>query len=156
MKSINQSFPKSRLFLFLFDREPAEVAFLGCGEPCGGRIRSYGLIEHFRIDQGKGVVRCVVAMPAIHALADGYDVFAVTDASGGVSREAHDMAVRRMVQAGVVPITTTAVVSEWRRDWAREETVGGLGDILLEHGGASGVALAWEWQLLGSAGRSGA
>ena len=97
-----------------------------------------------------------LAMPAIHALADGYDVFAVTDASGGVSRESHDMAVRRMVQAGVVPITTTAVVSEWQRDWAREETVGGLGDILLEHGGASGVALAWEWQLLGSAGRSGA
>ena len=42
-----------------------------------------------------------VAMPAIQALDDGYTVYVVTDASGGVSAEAHDMAVRRMVQAGV-------------------------------------------------------
>ena len=40
-----------------------------------------------------------LAMPAIQALGEGYDVFIVTDASGGVSAEAHDMAVRRMVQA---------------------------------------------------------
>ena len=46
-----------------------------------------------------------LAMPTIHALGEGYDVYIVTDASGGVSVEAHDMAVRRMVQAGAVPIT---------------------------------------------------
>ena len=56
-------------------------------------------------------------------MADGYDVFFVTDASGGVSREAHDMGVLRMVQAGAVPITWIAVMSEWQRDWAREATV---------------------------------
>ena len=49
-----------------------------------------------------------LAMPTIHALGEGYDVYIVTDASGGVSAEAHDMAVRRMVQAGVVPITWMA------------------------------------------------
>lgn len=96
-----------------------------------------------------------LAMPAIHALDDGYDVFAVTDASGGVSLEAHDMAVRRMVQAGVVPITTTAVQGEWQRDWAREKTAAELGSVMLEHGGASAVALAWELQLLGSRAGSG-
>lgn len=95
-----------------------------------------------------------LAMPAIHALAEGYDVFAVTDASGGVSLEAHDMAVRRMVQAGVVPITTSAVMGEWQRDWAREETAGGVAGVMLEHGGASAVALAWETQLLAT-GRGG-
>ncbi|PIF16794.1 MULTISPECIES: hydrolase [unclassified Acidovorax] len=89
-----------------------------------------------------------LAMPAIQALADGYDVFAVTDASGGVTLEAHEMAVRRMVQAGVVPITTTAVMGEWQRDWAREETAGGIAGVILEHGGAGAVALAWETQLL--------
>ncbi len=89
-----------------------------------------------------------LAMPAIHALAEGYDVFAVTDASGGVSLEAHDMAVRRMVQAGVVPITTTAVMGEWQRDWAREDTAGGVAGVMLEHGGGGAVALAWETQLL--------
>lgn len=90
-----------------------------------------------------------VAMPAIQALADGYDVFVVTDACGGTSREAHDMAVRRMSAAGVTPITWMAVASEWQRDWAREETVPGLAGVLAEHGGGSGVAFAWEMQLLG-------
>lgn len=89
-----------------------------------------------------------LAMPAIQALAEGYDVFIVTDASGGVSVEAHDMAVRRMVAAGAVPITWMAVGAEWQRDWARAETAGGLSGVILEHGGASGVAFAWELQLL--------
>ncbi|TDR85232.1 hydrolase [Enterovirga rhinocerotis] len=89
-----------------------------------------------------------LAMPTIQALGEGYDVFIVTDASGGVSAEAHDMAVRRMVAAGAVPITWMAVASEWQRDWAREKTATSLSSVVLEHGGASGVALAWELQLL--------
>ena len=88
-----------------------------------------------------------LAMPAIQALGDGYDVFIVTDASGGVSVEAHDMAVRRMVQAGAVPINWMAVLGEWQRDWARE-TAAGVAGVVLEHGGGSAVALAWEQQLL--------
>ncbi len=83
-----------------------------------------------------------LAMPAIQALAEGYDVFIVTDASGGVSLEAHDMAVRRMVAAGAVPITWLAVLGEWQRDWAREKTAAGVSGVVLEHGGASGAALA--------------
>jgi nicotinamidase-related amidase len=35
-----------------------------------------------------------LAMPAIQALGEGYDVFIVPDASGGVSLEAHDIAGR--------------------------------------------------------------
>jgi len=94
-----------------------------------------------------------LAMPAIHALADGYDVFVVTDASGGATAEAHDMAVRRMVQAGCVPITWVAVMSEWQRDHARDATSAGMANVLAENGGGSSVALAWELQLL--AGRHG-
>ena len=89
-----------------------------------------------------------LAMPVIQSLADGYDVFFVTDASGAVSREAHDMAVLRMVQAGAVPITWIAVMSEWQRDWAREETIPAVAEVTVAHGGASGVAFAWEQQLL--------
>src|SRR5260221_654460 len=89
-----------------------------------------------------------LAMPAVQALGEGYDVFIVTDASGGVTVEAHDMAVRRMVAAGAVPITWLAVLGEWQRDWAREETAASVAGVVLEHGGASGVALAWELQLL--------
>ena len=91
-----------------------------------------------------------VAMPAIQALGEGYDVFVVTDACGGVSVEAHDMAVRRMVQAGVVPINWLAVLGEWQRDWAREKSAAGVAGVVLEHGGASAAAFAWELQLLSS------
>jgi len=89
-----------------------------------------------------------VAMPAIQALSEGYDVFVVTDACGSVTAEAHDMAVRRMVQAGVVPINWMAVAAEWQRDWALIDTAGPLSGVILEHGGGSGVSLAWELQLL--------
>jgi len=95
-----------------------------------------------------------LAMPALQALADGYDVFVVTDASGGMTAEAHDMAVRRMAGAGAVPMTWAAVLAEWQRDWARDKTVAGVAGVLAEHGGGSGVAFAWEMQLL--AGRAGA
>ncbi len=96
-----------------------------------------------------------LAMPAIQALAEGYDVFVVTDASGSVTVEAHDMAVRRMAAAGAVPITWMAVLGEWQRDWAREETAAGVAGVLLDHGGASSVALAWELQLLAARTGSG-
>jgi nicotinamidase-related amidase len=96
-----------------------------------------------------------VAMPAIQALADGYDVFVVTDASGGVSAEAHEMAVDRMVQAGARPITWLAILCEWLRDWAtHQDKQPAMAGILIEHGGSSGAAFAWGTQLLTSAGKA--
>lgn len=89
-----------------------------------------------------------LAMPAIQAQGEGYDVFVVTDASGGTSPESHDMAVRRMVQAGIVPITWMALAGEWQRDWARLDTLPAMAKVFAEHGGATGSALAWEQQLL--------
>jgi nicotinamidase-related amidase len=89
-----------------------------------------------------------LAMPAIHAIGDGYEVFIVTDASGGVSVESHEMAVLRMIQAGAVPITWTVFASELQRDWARTSTVPGLAQMLVEHMGNVGTSLTWEQQLL--------
>jgi nicotinamidase-related amidase len=89
-----------------------------------------------------------LAMPAIQAAGEGYEVYAVTDASGGVSVEAHEMGVRRMVMAGVVPITWLAVASELQRDWARQDSAKALGETVLDHAGATGTAFAWELQLL--------
>jgi nicotinamidase-related amidase len=97
-----------------------------------------------------------LAMPAIQAMGEGYEVYIVTDASGGVSAEAHDMAVRRLVQAGAVPMTWLAVQGEWQRDWAREATSAPLAEVLAQHGGGSGVAFAWEVQLLAVRARAGA
>src|SRR5688572_18656721 len=46
-----------------------------------------------------------LAFPAIHALGEGYEVYAVTDASGGTSVEAHEVAIQRIIQAGGTAIT---------------------------------------------------
>jgi nicotinamidase-related amidase len=89
-----------------------------------------------------------LAMPAIQAMGEGYDVYVVTDASGGVSPEAHDMAIRRIVAAGAQPITWLAMAGELQRDWARTEKLGAVTQILLDHSGATAASIAWEFQLL--------
>src|ERR1700676_1852633 len=85
-----------------------------------------------------------LAQPAIHAMGDGYDVYAVTDASGGVTAEAHDMAIRRIVAAGAQPITWLGLAGELQRDWARTERLGEVARILFDHAGSSGTVLTWE------------
>ena len=85
-----------------------------------------------------------LAQPAIHAMGEGYDVYIVTDASGGVSAEAHDMAIRRLVAAGAQPITWLGMAGELQRDWARTERLGEVAQLLVDHAGASGAVLAWE------------
>src|SRR5712692_10765215 len=90
-----------------------------------------------------------LAMPAIQAAGEDYDVYAVTDASGGVSIEAHEMGVRRMMMAGVVPMNWLAVASEWQRDWGRKDSAKALGEAVLPHTGAAGTSFAWELELLG-------
>lgn len=89
-----------------------------------------------------------LAMPVIQALGEGYEVYIVTDASGGVSLEAHEMAVMRMVQAGAVPITWTVFGSELQRDWARTGTVPAVSEMMFDHMGNVGTSLRWELQLL--------
>lgn len=89
-----------------------------------------------------------LAMPAIHALGEGYEVYIVTDASGGVSVEAHEMAIMRMVHAGAVPLTWGVLSAELQRDWARTATVPALAPLLIEHSGVIGSSFMWEQQLL--------
>jgi len=89
-----------------------------------------------------------LAMPAIQALGDGYEVYIITDASGGVSVEAHEMAIQRMVQAGAVPITWMVLAAELQRDWARTATADAVAQMLIEHAGGVGTSYTWEQQLL--------
>ena len=60
-----------------------------------------------------------VAFPALDALREGYEVYVVADAIGGVSKTAHDAAMERMTQAGAVPITVLGLACELQRDWGR-------------------------------------
>lgn len=89
-----------------------------------------------------------LAFPVIHALGDGYEVYFVTDASGGVSVEAHEVAIQRMVQAGGIPLTWTVFAAELQRDWARTATVPIYAQMLVEHMGNVGTSFLWEQQLL--------
>lgn len=89
-----------------------------------------------------------VAMPAIQAAGEGWDVTVVTDASGGVSVEAHEVAIQRMIRAGVNMMTWLAVMAEWQRDWARLDTAAGVTEVLKQHAAGSGIAYLWEQQLL--------
>jgi nicotinamidase-related amidase len=60
-----------------------------------------------------------VAFPALDALDQGYEVYFVADAIGGVSRTAHEAAVQRMLQAGATPISVLGLACELQRDWGR-------------------------------------
>src|ERR1700746_3166579 len=97
-----------------------------------------------------------LAMPAIHAMGDGYDVYVVTDASGGVSPEALDMAIRRMVAAGAQPVTWLGMAGGLQRDWARTEHLGEVAQLFVDHAGATGSVFLWETQLLGASQNKGA
>jgi nicotinamidase-related amidase len=89
-----------------------------------------------------------VAMPTIQALGEGWDVTVVTDASGAVSVEAHEVAIQRMMTAGANMMTWLAVAAEWQRDWARTDQAVKLTEVILQHAGGSGIAFLWEQQLL--------
>ncbi|MNV30507.1 Isochorismatase family protein [compost metagenome] len=62
-----------------------------------------------------------MAFPAISAVAEGFKVFAVIDASGTYTKMAEEITLARVVQAGVVPMDTAAVASEIQKTWNRED-----------------------------------
>ncbi|HEY1194673.1 hydrolase [Flavobacterium sp.] len=90
---------------------------------------------------------CIVG-PALSAINEGYDVYVITDASGDISKEAHEMAVTRMVQAGAHPITSLQYLLELQRDWARQETYKPVTDLVKKYGGAYGVGVQYAHEML--------
>jgi nicotinamidase-related amidase len=91
---------------------------------------------------------CLV-LPSISAISQGYEVYVVADASGGVTKEAHEHALQRMIAAGAVPVTWIQVLLELQRDWARQESYVPVTDIVKEHGGAYGLGLQYAGDFLG-------
>ncbi len=86
---------------------------------------------------------------ALCAMAEGgYEIYMVADASGGTSKEAHDYAMQRMIQAGVVPVTWQQVVLEWQRDWARRETYDAVMNLVKEHSGAYGMGVDYAYTMV--------
>ncbi len=73
-----------------------------------------------------------LAFPALSAVEEGYRVFAVFDASGNWSRMATDITLARLVQAGVMPVDTLAVMSEVMGTWNRPDAMQ-FGQIMADH-----------------------
>jgi nicotinamidase-related amidase len=86
---------------------------------------------------------------ALCAMLEGdYEIYMVSDASGGTSKEAHDMAMQRMIQAGVVPVTWQQVLLEWQRDWARRDSYDAVMAIVKEHSGAYGMGVDYAYTMV--------
>ncbi len=86
---------------------------------------------------------------ALCAMLEGeYEIYMVSDASGGTTKEAHDMAMLRMVQAGVVPVTWQQVLLEWQRDWAHRDTYNAVMKIVTEHSGAYGMGVDYAYTMV--------
>ncbi|ALX94223.1 hydrolase [Serratia sp. JSRIV001] len=89
-----------------------------------------------------------LTFPALMAMEAGYEVYVVTDTSGGTSVDAHERAIDRMVQAGAVPVTWQQVLLEYQRDWARKETYDAVMDLVREHSGAYGMGVDYAYTLV--------
>jgi nicotinamidase-related amidase len=85
-----------------------------------------------------------LTFPALDALSEGYEVYALADAVGGTSVVAHDMALRRIEQAGAKMASVTQLYCELQRDWQRKETIPAFMNLFFDMGGSAGVVASEE------------
>jgi nicotinamidase-related amidase len=89
-----------------------------------------------------------VTFPALTMYEDGMNVYVATDACGGATKEAHEMAILRMTQAGVIPMTWQQIMLEWQRDWNNKETYNQVMSIVKQYGGAYGLGVEYSEQFI--------
>jgi nicotinamidase-related amidase len=89
-----------------------------------------------------------VSFPVLSALADGYEVYVVGDACGGITMLSHDLALRRMEAAGAQVTSWIQVLLELQRDWTRHETYEGARGIVESHGGGYGIGLSYAREMI--------
>jgi nicotinamidase-related amidase len=85
-----------------------------------------------------------LTFPALDALQEGYEVYAVAAAVGGTSIAAHETALRRIEQEGAKLISKTQLYCELQRDWNRTETVPGFMDVF-ENWNGSNLSATCRW-----------
>jgi len=94
---------------------------------------------------------CIVG-PALSALDQGFEVYVIADACGDVSKEAHERAMQRMVQAGAQPMTAVQYLLEMQRDWARGDTYAMTTGVARDFAGAYGIGLNYAHAMFGAHG----
>ncbi len=73
-----------------------------------------------------------MAFPTLSALAAGYKVFTIVDASGNWSPMATDLTIARVAQAGAMPIDTYAVLAELMSTWNRPDAMQ-FAQVMVDH-----------------------
>lgn len=89
-----------------------------------------------------------VCWPTLSMLNEGYNIFVVEDACGGVSKTIHKAAMKRMIQAGAVPVTSMQMLLEFQRDWANKDTYDQTCKLIKEYGGAYGMGIEYAYSML--------
>ncbi|WP_049621886.1 hydrolase [Frateuria defendens] len=89
-----------------------------------------------------------VSFLALSAAAEGYEVFVVGDACGGLTPQSHELALRRMQAAGIQLTSWLQVLLELQRDWTRHETYDGARAIVEANAGGYGMGLAYARDML--------
>ncbi|MCC8407506.1 hydrolase [Mucilaginibacter sp. UR6-1] len=84
-----------------------------------------------------------LCFPALDLIKEGYEVYTIVDAVGGTSPIAHEVALRRMEQAGVQLSSVTQFACELQRDWNRLDTKQPFFDALMENGSFFVETLRW-------------
>lgn len=79
------------------------------------------------------------AYTALHALKEGYQVYGLIDAAGDSTPEAHKYGIKRMLQAGAVPITLESLVSEWMHDWNNPKAGELIKEVYSKYGAMIGL-----------------
>jgi hypothetical protein len=81
---------------------------------------------------------CVLGT-ALAGLERGYEVYVAVDATAGETLETHQVAVQRMVQAGVVPVTWLSLASHYQGSYTNHQTVPGFLGLMAQHSPALGM-----------------
>lgn len=91
-----------------------------------------------------------IEFPALSLLAAGYEVGVVGDASAAITRETHNIALRRIEAAGGTTVSWIQLLLEWQKDWTHHETYAAATGILTSLGGSYGLAMLHAWDMLAS------
>ena len=81
------------------------------------------------------------AYTALHGLREGYEVYGLIDAGGDSTPDAHKYGIKRMLDAGVIPITVESLVSEWMHDWGNPKSMELVREVYSRYGAMIGLGM---------------
>ena len=94
------------------------------------------------------ITEACVSFSALSALQEGFEVYVVGDTCGGLTPVSHELALRRLEQAGAKLTSWIQVLLEFQRDWTRHETYEAARGIVVDNGGGYGMGLAYAREMI--------